>query len=229
MSGNPDTSELILEGIRGALFDLHTGLPARVLSVPESGAVDVQPLLRRTYVDELEQEQTVDLPPISRVPLLFPCGGGWSITWPIAVGDLVYLAFAERSLDAWKDAPPGSSVDPLETRYHHLSDAVAIPALRPRSSPLPRYSQSALRIGREDGSVELELTAAGLNLVGPQVKVGAGSAAMVKGEPLIQALNAIATAIGTLTPTNVSQVSTGLLATLAAAAPGILSLKGRLE
>jgi hypothetical protein len=90
----------------------------------------VQPLIKRGYYDEKGGvRQAESLPIITGVPVLFPGGGGCRITWPIAVGDTVLLVFSEASLDKW--VVTGGEVDPRDDRRHSLSDAVAIPGLRP--------------------------------------------------------------------------------------------------
>lgn len=154
----PQWAVIIRDAIRDAVFDLHTGLPAKVVTFnANKQTCDVQPLLKRTYFDPDDEggELTADLPIIPNVPVVYPAGGGWSITFPLQADDTVYLAFAERSLDRWKDAQPGQSVDELDATLHPLTGAVALPGLRPRTNALAGLATGGLRLGKEDGSTEI--------------------------------------------------------------------------
>lgn len=165
--------------IEDALRRLHTGHPARVLAV-DGGFVRVQPLLLEPVRNADGVAIPTALPPISSVPVLYLAGGGWTFTFPLAVDDLVYLSFSERSLDAFLNADPGALTDPADSRHHDLSDVVAIPALRQRSAPYAALDTAALRIGREDRSTELELHSDGtVTIAGGPVRLGGASA--VKG------------------------------------------------
>lgn len=159
---SPDMVDVITDAIEERLFELHTGLPAIVDAFSASNQmVDVTPLLKRVFLDANQEEFTIDMPKINNVPILYPAGGGWSITWPMQKGDIVYLAFAERSLDNWHEAQPGQLIDPVQTRKHDLNDAVCVPALRPRVNPLSNISATDLTLGREDSSNQIVIKADG--------------------------------------------------------------------
>ena len=150
---SPSMAQIITDAITQALLDTHTGMPAKVLRFDDGAqACDVQPLIQRTFLDEDGVEQTGDLPSITNVPVMYPAGGGWVITWPLAEGDVVWLCFAERSMDKWLNAVSGTCVDPKDSRLHDLSDAVAFAGLRPRSAAIQGIGTSDLRIAREDGA-----------------------------------------------------------------------------
>lgn len=199
---------IIRAAIDAELRQLHVGLPARVESFDASkGTVDVRPVLMRRFIHADATETVDSIPVIEEVPIGYPGGGGWSLTFPLAVGDVVYLAFSERSLDQWKLAPLGDTIDPGDARRHHLSDAIAIARLHTPESPPAALSAANLRLGRDDRSAELELAPDGavtlrattLNLGGPAA-FGSG----VRGEPLEILLTAIGTAIGEITGSGAS-------------------------
>lgn len=162
---------VVVDAIERALFELHTGLPARVQSYdPATQSAVVQPLIQRVYLDPDGVARIYTLPPISNVPVLFLAGGGWVLHMPLAEGDLAYLTFAERSLDTWLDTDGQTPVDPLIARKHDLSDAVLHPGLRPRRAPIANLSPSNMVLGREDGSTVLEMTPSGtVNIKAAQV------------------------------------------------------------
>lgn len=162
---SPSTAELLTKAIDARLAELHTGLPAKVVAFDEAKqSCDVQPLLKRIVRDQDDDSKEVEerMPQITNVPIVYPAGGVWSITWPLKAGDIVYLTFAERALDRWLEADPGQEIDPELSRKHDLSDAVCIPGLRPRTSPLGGISKTDFTINRngvpemtfkEDGSI----------------------------------------------------------------------------
>jgi hypothetical protein len=165
---DPTWAEVILQAIDSALLNLHTGLPAKVISYDSSKqSAEVAPLLKRAFEDPLDPTATTvrTVPVISNVPVVFPAGGGWSLTFDLSPGDIVHLAFAERSLDRWLEAPSGQAVDPVSARRFDLSDAVAIPGLRPRSAPLAGAGRPGMRLGKDDGSAEVQINADGSVLI----------------------------------------------------------------
>jgi hypothetical protein len=208
MSGpndEPSWEEVITTAIQAALFNLHTGLPAKIVSYdPSKQSATVQPCLKRVFVDPTDDTKTITLtpPPITNVPVSFPAGGGWSLTWQFAAGDVVYLGFSERSIDRWLEAPPGQNVDPLDSRRFHLSDAVAIASIRQRTDPLAGAARGGMRLGRDDGSTEIQIFEDGTILVkGERVLLAgeAGAPVARAGDPVLvndPAFIAWATAVG---------------------------------
>lgn len=188
-------SQLIVEAIEGSLAEMHTGLPGKIVSFDAAkGSCEVQPLLQRVLLDEDERPTLVTIPVLKNVPILYPAGGGWSFTWPLAVGNIVFLTFAERSIDDWLLAQPGTLVTPAQSRKHHLSDAICIPALRPRTQPIPNIDTTNLRIQNDAGTVRIELTPDTARVKAPNVVLDSGGAAdqaIPRGDQLIAAIQAI--------------------------------------
>lgn len=69
------------------------------------------------------EEDPVPLPDLDNVPVLFPGGGGYSITWDLAGGDFVLVVCTKYSLDVWRQRAEVS--DPGDFRKFGLSGAVA--------------------------------------------------------------------------------------------------------
>ncbi len=167
---SPSLTQAVVGAIEASLADLHVGLPAKVISFdPLTQSCDVQPLLQNQIIDLDGNELTFDWKVISDVPVLYPAGGGWSLTFPLAPGDTVYLAFAEKSIDDW--LVNGDPILPRIKRRLDLSDAVAVACLRPRSKPLAGLDGSSMRLGREDGSVVLNMTATSITVTAPSVTI----------------------------------------------------------
>jgi len=145
MSGTPTLGEAIGALVEHRLEDVHVATPAKVLEYDRTTQrMTAQPLIKRGYIDEDGVRQVKSLPAITNVPVVFPGAGGISITFPIAAGDTVLLVFSEFSLDKWLQT--GAHSDPLDDRRHALSDAIAIPGLRPFSAPVDSTHATAMVI-----------------------------------------------------------------------------------
>lgn len=150
MSRSPSLAEVLDTALSRRLGELHTCLPGRVESYDASKqTVDVQPLVQAFALQEDGTTTTESLPVLSSVPLIFPGGGGFRATYPVASGDTVLVVFAEASLDAWQ--PRGGVVAPPDTRRHHLADAVAIAGLHDNSKAWTGASTSAATWGKDGG------------------------------------------------------------------------------
>lgn len=184
--------DVIVEAINSALLQMHTGLPAKVVKFDALGqSCDVQPLLMSKIAtsNPLIPTKLVTLPIITNVPVQYPSWGDFAITAPLALGDVVFLAFAERSIDSWLAGTPGQVIDPQEARHHDLSDAIAIPGIRQRTAPLVGLASPNLTIGKSNGATVLEITPDGQVIITAELLIklgGAGAvASFVKGEDLL--------------------------------------------
>jgi hypothetical protein len=160
-------SALVLDR-RAQDVELHTCLPAEVVRVQTGDHarqfVDVLPALQRRAVNE--DGETVDekLPVIPMVPVAYPQGGGFFISVPLAVGDVVLLVFAERSIDSWIQTAKKNSqraVLPGDVGMHPLDGAIALPCgPAPRAELLHDVDGSNLVIGK-DGGAQIHITPGG--------------------------------------------------------------------
>lgn len=103
----------------------------------------VQPVIRGRIGGDPTQ-----YPPITNVPVEFPVGGGHSITWPLAPGDFVQLLHNDRSLDEWESVG-GEDVTPADPRRSSITDAVAIPGIRPFNAPRKSVHADGLWVGQD--------------------------------------------------------------------------------
>lgn len=182
MSANPTDHEILLEAIRSQLARVNTSLPGVVVSYSEANqTATVRPSFRFAYRDAEGVLQRYDPPAIHNVPVAFPGGGSFSITWPLAEGDSVLLVFSSRSLDEWRTVA-GAAHEPKDLRRFDLSDAVAVPGLRSPADPIPAA-------GRAAGAMVLR--AADLRLGSATASDSVALASLVEAE-----INALWTAIG---------------------------------
>ncbi len=147
----PSLGAVIAEAIEARLIDVHTGIPARVLSydaVKQKCSVQIE--LRQATFDESGARIPLPLPIINNVPVVFGSGGGYRTTYPLAAGDPVWLDFAECSLDRWK--PRGGDTDPFHDRRFNLSDAVAHPGCADFGHALANAPTDRMSIGHDAGA-----------------------------------------------------------------------------
>jgi hypothetical protein len=128
---NIPLDEIILRAIQTQLMKARVMLPAQVIAINSVQNVNVQPLLKTRYIDG----QIKNLPPIQQVPVSMLMGSDYSIKLPIAVNDIGYVIFCDRSLDNYL-AGTGQIVDPQASRAHDYADAVFVPGLVPFAKQL---------------------------------------------------------------------------------------------
>lgn len=160
-SETPDLGEVLAEVVSFALGRISTSLPAQIVAYdPATQRAVVKPTISARYHDpETDALVPVPLPTISGVPVVFPSGTGFALTWPLVPGDTVLLVICDRSLDEWESTGAPENI-PQDTRRFDLTDAVAIPSVRPSTKPIPASGWSAAGVVLEGASVQLGSSAA---------------------------------------------------------------------
>lgn len=189
MSRTPTLPEVIRAALTSRLLDVHTSIPAKVVRYDATRCVvDAAPLIRAPVVGENGKTTYTTLPVVTNVPVAFPQGGGFRLTFPLAIGDTVWLSFSEASLDRWMNF--GDEVDPEDPRRFALSDAAAIPGVRALAGT------DAVTAASTDGCV-LELIGGGAKLrlkSGGTVELGtSGAEALALASKVATELSAIRT------------------------------------
>jgi hypothetical protein len=129
-------AEVIELAVRNALEHVHTSLPARVLSFDAAkNTVDVELGTKAaTYDRDTGEREYEERPQLASVPVVWPRGGGYVMTLPLAAGDFVWLMFAEQGLGEWRAS--GEVSEPVDARRHSIGHPVALPGAFPDVSPL---------------------------------------------------------------------------------------------
>jgi hypothetical protein len=146
-----------LESLQSQIF---TGLPAIVTDNSEyesKNIISVRPTIDMQHSDG----QVSECPEIFNVPVINPSAGGGLLSFPIQIGDTVWLEFSMRNIEEWLEGD-GSSVTEPTQRMHDMSDAVAIVGLYTKNSHLqPDKKDVVLKfkdnklVLKEDGNVEI--------------------------------------------------------------------------
>ena len=144
--------------MEGRLANLWTAMPGQVISYnAEQQTVVVQPTIQGQQLSPQGVWSNFTFKPCSDCPVIFPSGGGFTTTFPIAAGDEGVLIFASRCIDAWWQ---NGGVQPqADIRMHDPSDGFFIPGARSQPNKLANVSTNSVQLRSADGTVKLDVGA----------------------------------------------------------------------
>jgi hypothetical protein len=161
-SRDPSLSEIITDAFEYMASSLRVSMPCRVVAVDQvKHTVDCKPTVLQRIPNGDGVEETIELPVIPDVPIAFPRFGDWFIRAPLAVGDIVLCLFSDTSMDTFRAQATAvtTPVDPMDTRRHHISDAIALPMNVYGDDRTVGVVPGHLVIGKKDGTVSFHLKA----------------------------------------------------------------------
>nr|HDI2064424.1 phage baseplate protein [Klebsiella pneumoniae] len=139
---------------------LRVALPGIIQSFdPDTVTAVVQPAIRYIERDNDGNKETKDYPLLVDVPVIFPRGGGCTLTFPVKEGDECLVIFADRCIDFWWQS--GGIQEPVDGRMHDLSDAFCIVGPQSQAKKIRGISTTAAQLRTDDGSAFIELAAGG--------------------------------------------------------------------
>lgn len=139
-----------LEALRMAIeyyqSRLWTALPCVVHAYPAASGLgpqllDAQPCINGSVLTQVNGQsvrQSLLMPILPDLPILWQGGGGVTLTFPIQPGDECLVLFSARCIDAWWEngflppngATPNPAMNPPDNRMHNLSDGFAMVGMR---------------------------------------------------------------------------------------------------
>lgn len=152
---NPlEAQQAAFDGLQARIW---TALPGIVTAFdPAAMTVSVQPAVMGSIRDEAGKSASCSMPLLVDVPVVFPCGGGFSLTYPVKLGDEALVVFACRCIDGWWQT--GASVPPPDSRMHDLSDGFAIVGPRSQAKKLdPAVDAENVQLRTDDGEASITL------------------------------------------------------------------------
>lgn len=99
--------------------------------------------------------ESTNLSVLTNVPVVFPRGGGVTMTFPIKAGDECLLIFGDRCIDFWHQS--GDIQETVDEREHDLSDAFAIIGPQSQAKKISGISTSTAQFRSDDGSTYFEI------------------------------------------------------------------------
>jgi hypothetical protein len=176
--------------INSYLGRIHTATLGRVDDYHlDVQTVDVTPIVNLVF----ENGEVLEYKKLTQVPVIFPGGSGGGVTFPIKVGDVGALIFAERSID--ESLKKGVRSTPIHPRQFSLSDAIFIPGIVPENQPPSASYADATEVTCGDVRIVLR---------GGRVAIGVGSVEVLKliGDTLQALVEATVTVAGVPVPLN---------------------------
>lgn len=152
-----DTIEATRAALDGRQAEIWTALPGIVESFdPAAMTVAVQPSVKGQTQDENGRVSAVNLPLLVDVPVVFPSGGGFSLTYPVKAGDECLVVFASRCIDGWWQS--GGVGGTPDERMHDLSDGIAIVGPRSQARKLvPAVDADNVQLRTDDGEAHITM------------------------------------------------------------------------
>jgi hypothetical protein len=163
-----DRQESFRMALDGRQNDIHTGFPGIIVSYnAQAITAVVQPAIMAQVRDETGTWNSVKMPTLLDCPVFFPGGGGFELTFPIQVGDEVWVNIAERCIDSWWQN--AGIQQQAEFRVHDLSDGFCFPRIwsQPKKPSGP-LSTTTTQLRSDDGQLYVELAGGHIcNVVAP--------------------------------------------------------------
>jgi hypothetical protein len=165
----PDLIAGVMAAMEGAQAGLWTSVPAVVTRFNAARmTVEALPAVQGRVTRPDKTVHWRNLPLLVDCPVVFPGGGGFTLTFPVSAGDECLIVIASRCIDTWWSTGGGGEVNDL--RMHDLSDGFAIMGIRslPRAL-VPAPSSGAVELRSDDGATRISMTPGTITITGDVV------------------------------------------------------------
>lgn len=162
-----DFDASLIEALEGWQADIHTAYPAVINSFDDVAETCSCTLTVQAQVtDQNENTTWVTVTPLVDVPVHFPSGGGYTLTFPVSKGDECLVVLSSRCIDAWwQSSGPQPQAD---LRMHDLSDGFAFVGFRSQPRVLsPSIAATGAQLRSDDGATFVEVGAGTIRLKAP--------------------------------------------------------------
>ncbi|HBR5952263.1 TPA: Gp138 family membrane-puncturing spike protein [Klebsiella pneumoniae] len=156
-----EVNDVIMKSVKKTLRVAMPGViqsfdPENLTCVVEISVFSVKP--EGKSVDRLDVDN-VFYPLILDAPVIFPRGGGVTLTFPVKEGDECLVVFADRCIDFWWQS--GNVQNGSRGRMHDYSDAFVIPGPQSQAKKISGISTTAAQLRTDDGSAFIEIASNG--------------------------------------------------------------------
>lgn len=155
-----------------SVANARTALPGVILSFdPDTVTCSVALCSKSSKpvpYEDISKTESMDFPLPVDLPVVFPRGGGCTLTFPVKAGDECLVVFSDRCIDFWWQN--GGVQELVDWRSHDLSDAFVIPGPQSQAKKISGISTTAAQLRTDDGSAFIELAPGGaVNITSPQI------------------------------------------------------------
>lgn len=186
-------AEIVSAAVTSQLADTYHALPGIVQAYyAATMEADIQIAVNDPRFDPDSDTLTTEPWPVyPKVRVAFPRGSGFTICWPLAVGDKVQVFF--QDLDDSSFRSTGQQGDPPRTRRHASDAAFALPWDLTDGGVVTDANTGGMVIGLDGTSAEIRISAG-------RISLGATGAHSVTRDDLLQGeLTKIKNTLGSLT------------------------------
>lgn len=148
----PSLGAMVDAAIENRLKSVRTATPGFITAFDKATqTASVQPAIKITLPDGKQK----DLPLCLDVPVKFPRGGDFVMTFPVKAGDECLIVFADRCIDGWFSG--GSTAAPADYRMHDLSDGFALVGFSSSSGKVSDFADDGAVIRSLDNKTKVTL------------------------------------------------------------------------
>lgn len=153
-----------------------THYPGKIISFDGDKQTATVKVMREQYSNNLYSLYTeYDFPILQDVPVQFPQGGDYYLTFPVNAGDNCMLDFCDKGYSHWlyygaeKIGTYSSGVPRAEYfRSYNVNDATAMVGYNPIPQAIPNFNKSSPELRNKDRTQRVTLSASGvLEIVSP--------------------------------------------------------------
>jgi hypothetical protein len=156
-----DPEEALRVAFEGHQSRVWTALPGILQSFDATKMTStVQPSVQGRLRQQDGSWKDANLPLLLDCPVIFPAGGGFALTFPLAKGDEGLVVFSSRCIDAWWYS--GGIQKQARARMHDLSDGFFLPGCFSQPRKLAGVNTQNVQLRSADGTASLEITPAGM-------------------------------------------------------------------
>ena len=153
-----DPGEQQVRAFHGKQALIWTTLPGIIQSFdPVKMTCTVLPSIMAIVFDINGVASNVALPKLVDCPVQFPSGGGFTLTFPVKLGDECLIHFSARCIDNWWAS--GKVSTQAEMRMHDLSDGFVVPKVWSIPNVIPSISTASAQLRSDDGSTYIDIAA----------------------------------------------------------------------
>lgn len=150
-----DPEETLRIALDNKQAQIWTAMPGIIQSFdPVAMTCVIQPAISGLLLQIDGTYKTVQMPLLLDCPVMFPSGGGATLTFPIKQNDECLIIFASRCIDAWWQL--GGIQGQAEYRMHDISDGFAFVGVRSQPRAFGVDTANA-QLRSDDGQAVIEL------------------------------------------------------------------------
>lgn len=156
--------EMLRVALDGFKAGIWTSVPGIVQKYDDNQiTVDVQPVYKIPVRDVNGNITQTVMPLLMDCPVMFPRGGGFTLTFPIKKGDECLVVIADRCIDFWWQS--GGIQPTRDLRMHDLSDGFAFMGCMSQAKKISGLSTNSTQLRSDDGSTYVEVGNGDISLV----------------------------------------------------------------